>query len=97
LRTQHAKAYKLLAVMVRVAVLLVAALATEVSPVQKVIQLLDDLKGKVASDLQADSKLMDEYTEWCDEEANSKEDSITSSKRTISDLGATIRIQKQRS
>ena len=27
---------------------------------------------------------------WCDEEANSKEDSITSSKRTISDLGATI-------
>jgi uncharacterized protein (UPF0335 family) len=76
--------------MVRVAVLLVAALATEVSPVQKVIQLLDDLKGKVASDLQADSKLMDEYTEWCDEEANSKEDSITSSKRTISDLGATI-------
>jgi hypothetical protein len=76
--------------MLRVALLLVGVLAAEVSPVQKVIQLLEELKGKVASDLEADSKLMDEYEAWCDEEANAKEDSITSSKRTISDLGATI-------
>merc|ERR1719453_240045 len=27
---------------------------------------------------------------WCDEEANTKEDAITSSKRTIGDLMATI-------
>merc|ERR1719472_512831 len=33
---------------------------------------------------------MDEYTSWCDEEANTKEDAITSSKRTIDDLEATI-------
>merc|ERR1719331_2021325 len=33
---------------------------------------------------------MDEYTSWCDEEANEKEDAITSSKRTIEDLEATI-------
>merc|ERR1719269_113833 len=33
---------------------------------------------------------MDEYTSWCDEEANEKEDAITSSKRTIGDLEATI-------
>merc|ERR1719460_3311043 len=33
---------------------------------------------------------MDEYTTWCDEEANEKEDAITSSKRTIGDLMATI-------
>ena len=32
---------------------------------------------------------MDEYTSWCDEEANEKEDAITSSKRTIGDLEAT--------
>ena len=30
------------------------------------------------------------YTSWCDEEANEKEDAITSSKRTIGDLEATI-------
>jgi chromosome segregation ATPase len=61
-----------------------------VSPVQKVIQLLDELKGKVASDLENESKLMEEYSMWCDEEANTKEDAITSSKRTIGDLSATI-------
>jgi hypothetical protein len=67
---------------------LVGALA--VSPVQKVIQLLDELKGKVESDLANEEKLMEEYTTWCDEEANTKEDAITSSKRTIGDLSATI-------
>merc|ERR1719158_2307732 len=34
--------------------------------------------------------MMEEYTTWCDEEANTKEDAITSSKRTIGDLEATI-------
>jgi len=70
--------------------LLVSATATQVSPVQKVIQLLDELKGKVEADLAAEEKLMEEYTSWCDEEANEKEDAITSSKRTIEDLEATI-------
>jgi chromosome segregation ATPase len=75
--------------MVRIVhLLLVGALA--VSPVQKVIQLLDELKGKVESDLANEEKLMDEFTSWCDEEANTKEDAITSSKRTIGDLEATI-------
>jgi chromosome segregation ATPase len=73
---------------------LVSATATQVSPVQKVIQLLDELKGKVASDLAAEEKLMEEYTSWCDEEANEKEDAITSSKRTIEDLTATIEDSK---
>jgi len=64
--------------------------AVAVSPVQKVIQLLDELKGKVESDLSNEAKMMEEYTTWCDEEANTKEDAITSSKRTIGDLEATI-------
>merc|ERR1719387_1832889 len=33
---------------------------------------------------------MDEYTKWCDSEANEKEDAITSAARTISELEATI-------
>merc|ERR1719274_191980 len=69
---------------------LATATAVQVSPVQKVIQLLDELKGKVESDLANEEKLMEEYTTWCDEEANTKEDAITSSKRTIGDLEATI-------
>ena len=65
-------------------------LATQGSPVQKVIELLDDLKGKVQADFANEEKLMGEYSSWCDEEANDKEDAITSSKRTIQDLEATI-------
>jgi len=73
---------------------LLLALAVAVSPVQKVIQLLDDLKGKVEADLDRETKLMEEYTTWCDEEQNSKEDAITSSKRSIGDLMATVEDSK---
>jgi chromosome segregation ATPase len=65
-------------------------LATTVSPVQKVIELLDDLKSKVENDLANEEKMMEEFTQWCDETANEKEDAITSSKRTIQDLSAAI-------
>jgi chromosome segregation ATPase len=51
---------------------------------------LDELKGKIEADFAAEEKAMDEYSAWCDEESNTKEDAITSSKRTIGDLEATI-------
>jgi len=69
---------------------LVGALAVHVSPVQKVIELLDELKGKVSGDLAAEETMMEEYTKWCDEEENDKEDAITSNKRTVGDLNAVI-------
>jgi len=62
----------------------------KVSPVQKVIELLDELKAKVAGDLSAEETMMNEYTTWCDEEENTKVDAITSNKRTIGDLNAVI-------
>jgi len=65
-------------------------LASQVSPVQKVIEMLDDLKAKVAGDLSAEETMMSKYTTWCDEEENTKEDAITSNKRTIGDLNAVI-------
>merc|ERR1719502_2176373 len=33
---------------------------------------------------------MEEFTKWCDEESNSKEDAITSAQRTMNDLSAKI-------
>jgi len=80
----------LLSTMAFMLALLCLTAASSVSPVQKVIQLLDELKGKVEADLAAEETAMAEYTSWCDEESNSKEDAITSSKRTIDDLSATI-------
>jgi chromosome segregation ATPase len=67
-----------------------AAGAVAVSPVAKVIELLDDLTGKVKGDLAAEETMMEEYSTWCDSESNEKEDAITSHKRTIGDLEAEI-------
>ena len=62
------------------------AAAAKSSPVAKVIDLLDELTGKVKGDLAAEEIMMEEYTKWCDTESNEKEDAITSAKRTIGDL-----------
>jgi len=67
-----------------------ATLNSQVSPVQKVIELLDGLKAKVAAELAAEEVVMEEYTKWCDSEANAKEDAIRSNQRTANDLSATI-------
>merc|ERR1719335_575162 len=67
-----------------------AAAAVKSSPVAKVIELLDELTGKVKGDLAAEEMMMEEYTKWCDTESNEKEDAITSNKRTIGDLGSEI-------
>jgi len=77
--------------MARLAIFCLAAVcATRVSPVAKVIELLDELTGKVKADLSAEETMMEEYTKWCDSESNEKEDAITSHKRTIGDLEAEI-------
>jgi len=67
-----------------------ATLTTKVSPVQKVVELLDELKAKVQGDLSAEETMMEEYSEYCDAEANKREDAITSAARTLSDLSAVI-------
>jgi len=77
--------------MARLALFILAAVgAIKVSPVAKVIELLDELTGKVKGDLAAEEMMMEEYSKWCDSESNEKEDAITSNKRTIGDLDAEI-------
>jgi len=72
------------------AILALVVSGAAVSPVQKVIELCDELKGKVQADLAAEEKLMSEYSSFCDTESNDKTDAITSGKRTIGDLAASI-------
>jgi chromosome segregation ATPase len=67
-----------------------ATLKAKVSPVQKVIELLDDLSGKVKADLAKEEIMMGEYTKWCDSEATQKEEAIAEAGRTIDELQATI-------
>merc|ERR1719473_1429562 len=64
--------------------------ATEVSPVQKVVELLNNLKGKCASDLAAEEKEMEAYNSYCDEEASNKAYALKTAAREQADLEATI-------
>jgi len=66
------------------------ARAAEVSPVQKVIELLGDLKSKVEKDLAAETAAMEEYLSYCDFEAKDTEFAIRTGEREIEDVEAVI-------
>merc|ERR1719473_1403938 len=72
-----------------VAVLLLAHAAYAVSPVQKVVELLEECKAKVQSDLDVEAKAMEEYTTFCDDELKDKAYAIETAGRSIEDLSAT--------
>merc|ERR1719160_1415848 len=67
---------------------------TEVSPVQKVIELLGECKAKVEKDLAAEAAVMEEYTTFCDDELKEKGYAIQTAEREIGDLMATIEDSK---
>merc|ERR1719271_893424 len=72
-------------------VLLVApASASTVSPVQKVVELLDECKAKVQSDLDLEAKAMEEYLTFCDDELKDKGYAIETAGRSIEDFSATV-------
>merc|ERR1719324_1357337 len=62
----------------------------KVSPVQKVVQLIDDMAAKVKKE---DDELIagfEEYAKFCDDEATEKDYAIKDSKEAIEELSATI-------
>merc|ERR1719156_427214 len=70
--------------------LLLISTAGAVSPVQKVVELLDECKAKVQKDLDAEAKAMEEYTAFCDDELKDKGYAIETAGRAIGDLSATV-------
>jgi hypothetical protein len=70
------------------------ASASQVSPVQKVIELLGECKAKVKKDLAAEAAVMEEYVTFCDDELKEKGYAIETAKREIGDLMATIEDSK---
>jgi len=64
--------------------------AQGVSPVQKVIALLDENKMKIAADLAAEEKEMAAYATFCDDELTEKGYAIKTATRSILDLKASI-------
>merc|ERR1719409_2164524 len=72
------------------ALLVGCAVAENVSPVQKVIELLDELKAKVKADFAAEAAAMEEYSAWCDSEISEKGYAIKTATREIADHKASI-------
>lgn len=62
--------------------------ADAASPVQKVVQLLGECKAKVESDLAAETKGMEEFTKYCDDEAKDKAYAIETATRGIEEASA---------
>jgi hypothetical protein len=69
--------------------LLLIGTAGAVSPVQKVVELLDECKAKVQKDLDAEAKSMEEYTAFCDDELKDKGYAIETAASSLADLSAT--------
>merc|ERR1719161_3423683 len=70
--------------------LVAAASGAGVSPVQKVIELLEENKGKVAADLASEEKEMVEYSNFCDDELTAKGYAIKDATKAIAALEAAI-------
>jgi len=64
--------------------------ATRDSAINKVITLLDDLKGKVQADLASEAKLMEEFDSWCDTQKTETSYAIKDEKRVISEQSAQV-------
>jgi len=66
------------------------AAASADSTVSKVIQLLDELKGKVQADLATETEAMESYNKWCETQVTETSYAIKDSKRVISEESAKI-------
>lgn len=64
--------------------------AAKLSPVQKVLQLIDEFTAKVTSEFAETKKLFEEYASFCDDEATEKDYAVKGSKERIEELTAAI-------
>jgi len=75
-------------------VIFTAAVAEKGSPVMKVIELLDEMKAKITSDLEAESAAMEEYLSFCNDETKEKANAMKTADGTIENLNAIIEESK---
>lgn len=64
--------------------------AQAISPVMKVVELLDECKAKISKDFAAEASAMEEYTTFCDDELKDKAYAIATAAKSIGDLTAAI-------
>merc|ERR1719378_1762196 len=79
------------AIMITLALLAVTPVrGAEVSPVQKVLEMLSDLQAKILAEGQDAQKIYEEFSEWCEDTARDLGFEIKTGKAEVADLTATI-------
>lgn len=69
-----------------IALIGVRAMATEVTPIEQVLNMLQDLQTKVITEGKAEAKSYDKFACFCKDATNEKEESITDGQNTIDTL-----------
>merc|ERR1719163_1059319 len=69
---------------------LIQANKGKISPVQKVVQLIDDMATKVQKELDETTADFEEYAKFCDDQAVAKDYAIKDGKESMEELSATI-------
>jgi len=67
-----------------------ATWASEVSPIQKTVQLMSDLQAKVIKEGEVSQKEYEEYSEWCEDRSKELGFEIKTGKSTSEELKASI-------
>jgi chromosome segregation ATPase len=66
------------------------AVAVEVNPIEKVVQMMADLEQKIIGEGNACQKTYDEFAEWCEDRSKDLGFEIKTGKAEVADLSATI-------
>merc|ERR1719253_2306506 len=64
--------------------------ATQVSPIEKVMDMISDLQAKVISEGHDAQKVYDEFAEWCEDRSAKLGFEIKTGKANVAELSATI-------
>merc|ERR1719311_685879 len=62
----------------------------KISPVQKVVAMIDEMAGKVQKELDATTADFEEYAKFCDDQSVEKDYAIKDGKESMEELSATI-------
>merc|ERR550514_1292655 len=68
--------------------------AAKVNPIQKVIELIEELKAKIISDGKAEELVYNRMACWCETTTKSKAEEIKTSQETLSDLSNDMNANK---
>merc|ERR1740130_1777188 len=63
---------------------------SNVSPIEKVIEMISDLQQKIIGEGEAAQKTYDEFSEWCEEESRNLHNEIKTAKGEVEDLNAVL-------